>query len=134
MSKLQEQKQKDYARRQIVSRFGLIGTYQQGLRRYPIWRYLTFYTGPNTPPIAAKFVREADRDKQGIVHIDHLPEGTLVVDPCFIYEKIPMSGFIMAAHLRKMRLFRPRDEVVYEKSKDGPIDVGEIDLTGVTKQ
>lgn len=124
-----------YERRQIVSYMGKVGHFRMDGRKFIIWKYMTFYCGEGKQPIAAEFVRMADKDEQGFLRIEGLKPGEIAVTPGLIYRKVPMSGLMMAEHLRKMKNFKPRDLVIYEKDTTSPAeDLGTIDLTGATKQ
>lgn len=124
-----------YERRQIVAYMGRAGRFRMNGKNYTIWKYMTFYVGKGKPPVAGEFVRMADRDKEGFLRLETVKPGEMVVTPGIIYRKIPMSGVMMAEHMRKLKRFKPRDLVVYEKDTSSPaVDLGEIDLTGVTKQ
>ena len=134
MTKLAKSNQ-PYERRQIVSYMGKVGHFRMDGRRFIIWKHMTFYCGKGVAPIAAEFVRMANRDDEGYLRIEDLKPGEIAVTPGLIYRKIPMSGLIMAEHMRKMKTFKPRDLVVYEKDTSAPAeDLGTIDLTGATKQ
>ena len=119
-----------YERRQIVSYMGKAGLFSFGQKNYTIWKFMTFWCGGGKPAIAAEFVRMDERDDDGFIRMENMREGEMLVTPGLIYRKIPMSGLIMTKHLEKMKTFKPKDLVVYEKdTSSGPIDVGEIDLT-----
>jgi hypothetical protein len=119
----------DYQRRQIVARMGKVGTFKLGGKRYWIWKYMTFWAGHDQPSICGEFVRQADIDKEGFLRIDNLKPGEVVVTPGLIYRKIPMSGMIMAEHMKKMKNFKPRDIVQHVKdTSEGAVDLGTIDL------
>lgn len=113
---------------QIVARMQRHGAFRMDGKKYILWKYMTFYTGSDQPAICAEFVRIADTDKEGFLRFDALQEGEIVVTPGLIYKKIPMSGLIMAEHLRKMTRFRPKAQVVYEKDKGAAVDLGTVDL------
>ena len=125
----------EYERRQIVARMGKAGEFRIGRKRYIIWQYMTFWTGPATPAICAEFVGPAPKDEDGFLQIGKLKPGEILVTPGFVYRKIPMSGLIMAEHLRKMKTFRPRDVIEhYKDTAAGAVDLGTIDMRGQTKQ
>lgn len=129
------QHNRPYERRHIVARMGKIGEVRYGHRTVSLWRYLTFWCGAGEPSFAAEFVRLADADAGGFLHIAHLKEGDIVVSPGLIYKKIPMSGRILGEHLRKMKTFKPKAELVPFKDTKAPVvDLGAIDFTGVVKQ
>lgn len=119
----------NYQRRQIVARMGRAGVFRLGGKRYIIWKYMTFWCGNDMPSIAAEFVRQADHDKDGFLRIENLREGEIVVTPGLVYRKIPMSGVMMAEHIKAMRNFKPRDILVMDKDTDaGAVDLGAIDM------
>ncbi len=94
---------------------------------------MTFWCGHDSPSIAAEFVGEAPKDKKGFLRIEDLKEGEILVTPGFVYRKIPMSGMIMAEHIRKMKNFKPRDiTMAYKDRSAGAVDLGLIDMR--TKQ
>lgn len=117
-----------YERRQIVARMGRAGEFRMGDKRYIIWKVMTFWHGPGKYT-AAEFVRPADIDKEGMLRLDNLKPGQIVVTPGLIYQKIPMSGIILAEHMKKMKKFKPRDLVTHVKDTSGEFeDLGVIDL------
>lgn len=119
----------DYQRRQIVARMGKAGHFRMGGKKYIIWQFMTFWCGEGQPAIAAEFVRPAPTDKEGFLHIEGLKPGELLVTPGLVYRKIPMSGLIMAEHLKKMKRFKPRDILQsYKDTAAGAVDLGTIDL------
>lgn len=119
----------EYRRLQGVAKMGKAGEFVMNHKRYQIWQYMTFYTGPNSPPICAEFSRPATIDAEGFLQIGMLKEGEIVVKPGLIYKKIPMSGMIMAEHMFKMKTFKPRDIVQHVKdTTSGAVDLGTIDL------
>lgn len=119
----------EYQRRQIVARMGKAGEFRMGGKRFIIWKYMTFWAGHDQPSVAAEFVRPADKDAEGFLHIDNLKPGEILVTPGLIYRKIPMSGVIMAEHMKKMKHFQPRDIVTHVKDTSTPAeDLGVIDL------
>lgn len=118
-----------YARRQIVAYMGKNGYFELDGKRYTIWKIMTFYCGEGEPSIAAEFVRLADMDKEGFIRIENLAEGEMIVTPGLIYKKIPMSGVVMAEHMKKMKKFSPRALVQHVKDTSTPAeDLGAIDL------
>lgn len=126
---------KTYERRQIVAYVGSVGTFRMNGRTFNIPKYMTFYTGKNSPAIAAVFKGEAPRDNYGYLRIEDMEEGEILVDPAFVFKKIPMTGMLMAQHLQAMKTFKPKEDIVYEKDTSAPaVDLGSIDLTGVTLQ
>lgn len=124
-----------YERRFIVAKMGSAGTFTEGRRTFRIWQFITFHV-PNGLPFAAEFVGKAPVDKRGFLKLESLRAGQIVVKPGFIYNKVAMTGVIMAEHLKAMKTWKPPvPEVVYEKDLSAPaVDMGIIDLTGATKQ
>jgi hypothetical protein len=119
----------EYERRQIVARMGKAGYFRMERKKYIIWQFMTFWTGPLTPAIAAEFVRPADIDEQGFLRIEKLRPGEILVTPGLVYRKVAMTGIIMAEHLKKMKRFRPRDVVEHFKdTAAGAVDLGTVDL------
>lgn len=119
----------DYERRQIVARMGKAGEFRLGGKRYIIWEYMTFWSGHDKPSIAAKFVRPAPTDKEGFLRIEDLRPGEILVTPGLVYRKVPMSGLIMAEHMKKMKHFKPRDITVADIDRsEGAVDLGTIDM------
>lgn len=120
-----------YDRRQIVAKMGSAGFFRIAGKTFKIWRYMTFWTGDNSPSFAAEFVGKVDTDRHGLLHVENLSAGQIVVAPGLIYEKIPMTGAIMQAHLYAMRTFKPKGPILkYEKDNAPAIDMGPINLTG----
>lgn len=124
-----------YQRRYLVSRMGDAGTFQENLRVFRIYRYMTFHV-IGGPAIAAEFVGRAPIDEHGFLRLEMLDEGMIVVKPGLLYRKVPMTGEIMNQHLRAMATWKkPDPQIFYEIDKNAPpIDVGKVDFTGVTKQ
>lgn len=119
----------EYERRQIVARMGKVGTFRLEGKRYWIWKYITFWAGKDQPSVCGEFVRLADMDKDGFLRLDNLKTGEIVAMPGLIYRKIPMSGMIMAEHMKKMKRFRPRDVLkTHKDTAAGAVDLGVIDL------
>ncbi len=119
----------DYRRLHGVAKAGKAGEFAYNGKRYQIWQFMTFWTGPNSPAICAEFSRPATIDKEGFLQIGMLQPGEIVVKPGLIYKKVPMSGLIMAEHLKKMKTFRPRDVIShYKDTSAGAEDLGIIDL------
>lgn len=119
----------EYDRRQIVACMDQVGQFAVGKQRYKLWRYMTFYCGKDQPSIAAELVGRAPVDNEGFLRIEEMKEGQLLVMPGFIYRKIPMTGALMAEHMKKMKYFKPR--VMVEHVKDtsvGAEDLGIIDM------
>jgi len=110
-----------YAQRQIVCRLGQAGSYTINGITYAIPEIITLYGGE-----AARFVRLASKDLHGFLRFDDLKFGQIVINPGLIYDKIPMTGKIMSAHLKSMAAFKPRIVMEYEKDDSPPVDLGVI--------
>lgn len=120
---------REYAGRQVVAKFDPVGHFTEGGRRYKIWRYLTFYTGPDSAPICGKYDRVAPRDEHGELVYMAIRAGEIVVKPGFVYRVVPMSGAMITEHLRQSRNWKPKTTYSYEKDVDsGPVDAGIVDL------
>lgn len=108
-----------------------IGYFQEGGKKYTLWGYLTFYCGEGVTPIAAKYDRIAPRDEDGELLTSGIKPGEIVVMPGFVYKIIPMSGMIMSEHLKKIqRGWKPKAQLVYEKSDAPAVDLGVIKPAG----
>ena len=121
---------KPYETRQVVAKLGKVGSFTTGGKSYFIPEYITFWTGEG-PSLAAKFDRIADKDPQGVLRMENVKEGEIVVAPGFVYRKTPMTGMVQAAHLRAMMTFRPKTIVSHELDTAPPVDMGTINLNGV---
>lgn len=119
---------KPYERRQIVAKMGRAGYFTVEGKKYILWQYMTFWCGYNVPTICAKFDRICDMDKQGFIRLDRVNEGELLVKPGLIYKIVPMTGEIMAEHLRGMVSFKPKPVYSFEKSKEAAFDLGTINM------
>ena len=114
-----------YQSRQLVAKVGRIGEFVVHGKKYFIPAYVTFYAGAQ-PAFAAKFDRLAERDHQDVLRMENMKEGEIILAPGLVYRKCPMTGGVMAEHLRCMKTFRPK--VIVEHIKDGgpAADVGVI--------
>ncbi len=124
---------KTYEQRQIVACMEQCGIFRVDGKKYKLWKYMTFWCGHDQPSIAAELVGRAPLDSEGFLRLDDMKEGEMIVMPGFIYRKIPMSGLIMAEHMKKMKKFKPRTLIQHVKdTSGGAVDLGTIDLR--TKQ
>lgn len=123
-----------YNERQVVARMESIGFFRMLARgrerKFHIWGYMTFWTGDNSPAIAAKFDRVAPQDEKGNLVTVGLKAGEIVVMPGFVYKIIPMTGAIMTEHLRVMRTWKPRVKIEYVKDDAPAVDLGTINPMG----
>lgn len=119
-----------YIPRQKVAHMERIGFFQAGGKKFTLWGYMTFYCGPDTPAIAAKYDRVAPKDDNGDLVTMAIKEGEIVVMPGFVYKIIPMTGAIMTEHLRRMRTWKPKVILSYEKSDEAAVDLGVIKPMG----
>ncbi len=119
-----------YQKREIVAKLDAIGTFTENGKRYKLWGHMTFYCGPDTVAIAAKYDRVAPKDENGELVMIALKEGEIVVKPGFVYRIIPMTGAIMTEHLRAMRTWKPKVVYSYEKSDEAAVDLGVINPMG----
>lgn len=117
----------NYEVRQVVAKMGLAGKFREGGKQYKIFQFLTFWSGGG-PSFAAEFVRPAT-NVGGFLFLEDLKVGEIVVKPGLIYRKIPMTGMIMAEHMRAMKKFKPKRQIVYERDTAPAVDVGSINLT-----
>lgn len=122
-----EKSHKEYQQRQVVARLGIIGTTNQKGVINRVFRYLTLW---GDPCVAVEFDRPASFTKDGFVVMENINEGEFLINPGMIYKRVPMTGSIMAAHLRAIQTFKRKHSFKYEKSTEQPIDIGTINLTG----
>lgn len=114
-----------YEMRQIVATMGAAGEFALSGKLYKIPLIMTFWGGEK-PSFAAIFDRIADRDAKGFLVLSNMKKGEIVVKPGLVYRKILMTGVIMNEHLLAMKRFRPKKQIVYEKSTEAPVDLGVI--------
>ena len=120
--KVQEQEH-TYVKRQIVARLDFVGNVDDVM---PFYRYLTIWNGPNEKATAVRFRGFARVDKDGFMDYSLLKPGDIVISPGLVYEPVTMTGQIMAAHLKRMQTWKPKEEIVYEKSDEAPVDLGAL--------
>jgi len=129
-----------YEARGIIARMNKIGSYSLGpLNAIPIYEYLSLDCGPGKPSILVKFDRPAPvapgLDGQPYIDVSKLKEGDIVVNPGFIYSRVPWTTNTMRKHLMALRRYRPKTILSSFVDKDAKkIDLGVIDPKGVTKQ
>lgn len=119
-----------YERRQIVAKCGNAGNFTLNNKLFTIPLYMTFYTGKGSPAVCGKFDRLAPMDKYGFLRLEGVQEGEIVVDPALVYKITPMTGMVMAAHLKAMAKFKPKEAIEYVKDEAAPaVDMGAVKLT-----
>ena len=127
-----------YEARGVVARYHQMGHFQQGLMQVPVWKFLTLDRGKGEY-IPVEFVKPAPvkADKgESILDMEALQEGDIVVHPGLVYRKTFWHANLMAAHMKALQTYRPKDIITSEKADAPAIDLGQMDFTQdqVTKQ
>ena len=91
---------------------------------------MTFWNGTQTA-FAARFDRLAEKNHQDVLLVERVKEGEIVVAPGFVYRKVPMTGMVMAAHLKAMRTFKHKTIISHERDPAPAVDVGVVNLPRV---
>lgn len=114
-----------YQSRQLIAKIGRVGEFVVDGKKYFIPEYCTFYNGAQ-PAFAAKFDRVAEKDFQGVLKVENVKEGEIILNPGFVYKKCHMTGNIMSEHLRAMRFWKPKTIIEHVKDEAPVVDVGVI--------
>ena len=133
----------DYEARGVVAKFNLMGHYQAGINmKVPIYRFMTLYQGEGREAVPVEFSRPAPiiKEKDEVfLNLAALQEGEFVLHPGLVYKKCLWFPNLMAAHMKALQNYKPKDIIKAEKADDAddaPIDLGTLDATSdqVTKQ
>lgn len=129
-----------YEARAIVARLGVAGKIQRGIVHEQISKFLTLYQGEGKQAIPVEFSGLApyERDAKGDLYLNlaAVEEGMFVINPGLLYRKCLWFDALMAAHMRAIVRFKPKEITVAEKADAPTIDLPTIDTTydQVTKQ
>lgn len=128
--------ERPYARRSPVSRFFAVGRISVGGIDRTLWGFMSFYNGLERPPIFAAFAGTVPVDSHGNIRTEDLKEGTIIVEPGLIYNPIPptdVTGKMMAEHDRAMKIWKPKTQIITERSDAPAVDMGVIHMPGTGK-
>lgn len=125
-----------YEARGVVARFDPMGHFQSGVMlRVPVYRFLTLYRGAGREAIPVEYHRPAPytRDESGelFLNLAALQEGDFVVSPALVYRKCLWFDALMAAHMKALQSYRPKDIIQADKPEEGEsaINLGTMDFT-----
>lgn len=117
-----------YQARGVVAKIGQMGHYQAGpMLRIPVYRFLTLDCGKGNPSLAVEFSGPApvSEDAEGAyLDVSNLREGDIVVHPGLLYRKCVMTDGLMAAHMKALQTYQPKDIITADAPDEPAIDLG----------
>jgi hypothetical protein len=125
--------ERPYFRRSPVAKFFKVGNMTvNGIQR-TLWGFMSFHNGVGKLPTFAAFGGLAPVDEHGHLRIEGLKDGVIIVAPGIIYNPIPpldVTGKMMAEHDKAMKKWKPKAQLVTERSDAPAVDMGVIHMPG----
>lgn len=128
--------ERPYFRRHPVAKFFKIGNILVAGIQRTLWGFMSFHNGNDKLPTFAAYVGQAPVDNMGNLRVEALPEGTIIVEPGLMYQKIPpldVTGKMMQEHQKAMIKWKPKQLYGVEKDDAPAVDLGVVNLPGTEK-